>query len=169
MTEPAPDMASLPRLNYPSATELTRCGRYVCAGNNGGLTAFVPATGRRVWHLDRWNVFRDLDAGVALVYDGTGPEEGDGGALVDPVTGRVLDRLSRWRPTDATLGPDVVLWHRMPAGGLLLAVHNAHTGQRTVLGRVDGWSAAPTCEVNATHLVCFGGEELAIWPVAAAL
>ncbi len=85
--------------------------------------------------------------------------------LRDPVTG--LDGLSGWQPTDATLGAQAALWHRMPAGGALMAVHNGQTGLRLVVGRVSGWRGAPTCELNATFLACYGGEELAVWRLPA--
>jgi hypothetical protein len=157
----------LPRLGY-TTNELIRCGPFVCVGNNGGLTAFDPATARRVWHLEHWNVFRGLTARVALVYDATGVEAGYPGALVDPATGRELDALVGWQPTDAAVGSRAVLWHRLRNGGVLLAIHDANTGQRSIVAGIGGWPAAPICELGAVYLACASGDELAIWRVPAA-
>jgi hypothetical protein len=161
--------ANLPKVGYTVTTGVTRCGANACVGNNGGLTAIDLVGGRMVWHVNRWNVFRPLTSGVAIVYDATAVQEGFTGALIDPASGRILDRLSGWQPTDASRAPEVVLWHRMPAGGALFAVHNAQTGQRTTVGRVSGWETTPTCELDAAHLVCYGGDELAIWRLPATL
>lgn len=158
---------SLPKLGYTATTGVVQCGTNVCIGNNGGLTAIDLARGREVWHINRWNVYRSLTPSIAEVYDATGVEGGYTGALIDPVSGRVLDGLAGWQPTDATLGTQAALWHRLPAGGVLMAVHNGQTGLRLVVGRVSGWQVAPTCELNATFLACYGGEELAVWRLPA--
>jgi outer membrane protein assembly factor BamB len=158
---------SLPKVGYTATTGVVRCGANVCVGNNGGLTAIDLATGREMWHVNRWNVFRSLTSSVAVAFDATGVEGGYPGALIDPTNGRVLDGLSGWQPTDATLGTQVALWHRMPAGGVLVAIHNGQTGLRLVVGRVSGWQSAPTCELNATFLACYGGDELAVWRLPA--
>jgi hypothetical protein len=161
------DAGSLPKIGYTSTAGVVRCGAYACIGNNGGLTAIDLATGRQVWHVDHWNVLRSLTPSVAVAFDATGVEGGYTGALIDPATGRVLDALTGWQPTDATLGTQVALWHRMPAGGVLMAVHNGQTGLRLVVGRLAGWQSAPTCELNATFLACYGGEEMAVWRLPA--
>jgi hypothetical protein len=158
---------SLPKLGYTSTAGVTRCGANACIGNNGGLTAIDLATGRQMWHLNRWNVLRTLTPSVAVAFDAAGVGDGYTGALIDPVTGRVLDGLSGWQPTDATRGTQVALWHRLPAGGVLMAVHNGQTGLRLVVGRVTGWPSAPTCELNATFLACYGSDELAVWRLPA--
>jgi hypothetical protein len=161
------NQGSLPKLGFTVTSGVVRCGAMVCIGNNGGLTALDLATGRQMWHVDRWNVFRGLTPSVAVAFDATGIDTGYTGALIDPASGRVLDDLSGWQPTDATLGPQVALWQRLPARGVLVAVHNGHTGLRLVVGRVSGWAGTPTCELNATFLACYGGEELAVWRLPA--
>jgi outer membrane protein assembly factor BamB len=158
---------SLPKLGYTLTTGVVQCGANVCIGNSSGLTAIDLERGLEVWHVDRWNVYRSLTPSIAEVYDASGVVRGYTGALIDPATGRVLDGLSGWQPTDATLGAQAALWHRLPAGGMLFAVHNGQNGLRLVVGRVSGWSAAPTCELNATFLACYGGEELAVWRLPA--
>jgi putative pyrroloquinoline-quinone binding quinoprotein len=158
---------SLPKLGYTVTSGMVQCGTNVCVGDNGGLTAIDLARGQAVWHVKRWNVYRGLTPSVAEVFDATGVDAGDTGALIDPVTGRILDGLAGWQPTDATLGPQAALWHRMPAGGELLAVHNGQTGLRLVVGRVSRWQSAPTCELNAAFLACYGGEEMAVWRLPA--
>ena len=128
-----------------------------------GGTAFDRTTGRRVWHLASWNVYRPLDGGSALVYNGTGVEEGFLGALIDPRDGRVIEVLSPWQPTGATYGRWVLLWRRMRAGGVLFAVRDAGTGTLVVVGRASDWYTAPSCQLTGTHVACVGRHRLAIW------
>jgi len=155
-------LARLQPMGYTGVTEVRQCGTRICVGNNGGLTAFDRHTGRRVWHVDGWNVFHPLDGGLGLVFDITGQEEGFVGALIDPSDGRVVDPLTRWQPVGATNGRSVLLWHRMSAGGILFAVRDARTGAHVVVGRVSRWFVAPLCRVTRRYMVCTG-EGLAIW------
>jgi len=155
-------LARLPSLGYLIVTDVRRCGTWICVGNNGGLTAFDRRTGRRVWHVDGWNIFRPLEGRLALVFDVTGVEEGFVGALIDPSDGRVVDALDGWQPIDATYGRSVLLWHRMSAGGMLVAMRDARTGAHVVVGRASRWFVAPLCQVNRRYLVC-ASDGLAIW------
>ena len=126
----------------------TACGVLVCLPRESGVSGVDPGTGAEVWRTTQWMDTGPLDADRVI---GFADRPGDGMAILDARTGRVLMPLGRWEIVSGTSGGPPALFGRSSTadGGrtLFVAAEPGHTAL-TVLGSVPGtttelcWAAA---------------------------
>ncbi len=155
-----------PRWTRPAAldVETRSCGASACLIGVPGIRAIDPVTGAHRWFQPRWQAIEER--GSLLLAFGSGSAEEAVVGAADPVTGRVLVDLHRWRPLPSAdpAGPVLVTRVVVDAAGepgTVVGVVDAAAGRVRTLDRLP--PDATDCRSTATRLVCRADGRLLVW------
>ncbi|MEU4621452.1 PQQ-binding-like beta-propeller repeat protein [Actinoplanes sp. NPDC023801] len=148
----------VPEEGYPHDCRPTIC---IASYGGGGFSAVDPADGRRLWHVDGYDSSEVID-GHVLVASASQAEPVL--ALLDPVTGRVVTRITGWVSGGSGPAPGTAWVHHVAQPGyhLRYGVLDLTDGRVRLLGRAE--RIAGGCQFGTTVLVCRRlDSSVAVW------
>ena len=132
----------------------TGCGAVICTfGQQRGMAAFDPATGRKLWDSDRWAYAEPIGRYLAATLP---PESIDQPKLwlLDPLTGRVYGNFGAWQSL-GTDGESTLTYAMNQVYGTYVVWYGVLDPDRLrvrILGSASRVSG--DCHVSAGALIC---------------
>ncbi|WP_127506706.1 PQQ-binding-like beta-propeller repeat protein [Actinoplanes solisilvae] len=141
------------------------CGRLICAFlHQRGMTALDPATGRELWHSDRWAYAEGIGDYLLATRAERGLDE-PGLWVIDPATGRPKGDFGRWEFLAPT--GDGRFYAKLDVRGeyrVHYGVLDPATLSVRLLGTVE--DVSDSCQATAGLFICrLIDASVAMWPL----
>jgi outer membrane protein assembly factor BamB len=148
----------MPDDGYPQDCRPTIC---IAKFGGGGFSAIDPATGRLLWRVEGYDASAVIDGHVIVAQSSQAEPVL---ALLDPVTGAVVSRISGWASGGRGPAPGTAWVYRLDQPGyhLRYGVLDLSDGKVRLLGRSERIAGA--CQFSTTVLVCRRlDSSVAVW------
>jgi outer membrane protein assembly factor BamB len=129
------------------------CGPLVCLGNQPGVEAVDPATGKRLWSSPGWDYARPLGA-TRMLYES---HRDNSQGVLDVRTGKILITFPQGSATVDAENADVLLLRFTAETPADLAVYRLRGDELQLRGRMGG-STDQGCQFANSRLVCLMGS-----------